>query len=143
MIRLGTTYICVKNMEKSINFYKLLLQQDPIYMNEERWVTFKCGQTVSLYNKEYDQKIIENHKCFNQAYIDDFFIEDDEKKNNIMILNFEVDNLKAEYERLLSLNIGEVSKLMYVNVHMPYWYFNIKDPDGNILEITGDFEENK
>ena len=72
-----------------------------------------------------------------------FFIEDDEKKNNIMILNFEVDNLKAEYERLLSLNIGEVSKLMYVNVHMPYWYFNIKDPDGNILEITGDFEENK
>ena len=133
MIRLGTTYICVKNMEKSINFYKLLLQQDPIYMNEERWVTFKCGQTVSLYNKEYDQKIIENHKYFNQAYIDDFFIEDDEKKNN----------LKAEYERLLSLNIGEVSKLMYVNVHMPYWYFNIKDPDGNILEITGDFEENK
>ena len=143
MIRLGTTYICVKNMEKSINFYKLLLQQDPIYMNEERWVTFKCGQTVSLYNKEYDQKIIENHKYFNQAYIDDFFIEDDEKKNNIMILNFEVDNLKAEYERLLSLNIGEVSKLMYVNVHMPYWYFNIKDPDGNILEITGHFEENK
>lgn len=143
MIRLGTTYICVKNMEKSINFYKILLQQDPIYMNEERWVTFKCGQTVSLYNKEYDQKIIENHKYFNQAYIDDFFIEDDEKKNNIMILNFEVDNLKAEYERLLSLNIGEVSKLMYVNVHMPYWYFNIKDPDGNILEITGDFEENK
>ena len=143
MIRLGTTYICVKNMEKSINFYKLLLQQDPIYMNEERWVTFKCGQTVSLYNKEYDQKIIENHKYFNQAYIDDFFIEDDEKKNNIMILNFEVDNLKAEYERLLSLNIGEVSKLMYVNVHMPYWYFNIKDPDGNTLEITGDFEENK
>ena len=143
MIRLGTVYICVKNMEKSINFYKLLLQQDPIYMNEERWVTFKCGQTVSLYNKEYDQKIIENHKYFNQAYIDDFFIEDDEKKNNIMILNFEVDNLKAEYERLLSLNIGEVSKLMYVNVHMPYWYFNIKDPDGNILEITGDFEENK
>ena len=143
MIRLGTTYICVKTMEKSINFYKLLLQQDPIYMNEERWVTFKCGQTVSLYNKEYDQKIIENHKYFNQAYIDDFFIEDDEKKNNIMILNFEVDNLKAEYERLLSLNIGEVSKLMYVNVHMPYWYFNIKDPDGNILEITGDFEENK
>ena len=88
MIRLGTTYICVKNMEKSINFYKLLLQQDPIYMNEERWVTFKCGQTVSLYNKEYDQKIIENHKYFNQAYIYDFFIEDDEKKNNIMILNF-------------------------------------------------------
>ena len=139
-MKLETTYICVNDMEKSINFYRSLLQQDPIYMNEKRWVTFDCGQTISLYNKEYDQKIIENH---NQAYIDDFFIEDDEKKNNIMILNFEVDDLKAEYERLQSLNIGEVSKLMYVHVHMPYWYFNIKDPDGNILEITGNFEENK
>lgn len=26
--------------------------------------------------------------------------------------------------------------MMYVNVHLPYWYFNIKDPDGNILEIA-------
>ena len=49
MIRLGTTYICVKNMEKSINFYKLLLQQDPIYMNERRMViNLNGGQTVSL-----------------------------------------------------------------------------------------------
>ena len=29
---------------------------------------------------------------------------------------------------------------MYVNVHMPYYYFNIIDPDGNILEITGNYE---
>lgn len=29
---------------------------------------------------------------------------------------------------------------MYVNVHMPYWYFNIFDPDGNALEITGKYE---
>ena len=26
---------------------------------------------------------------------------------------------------------------MYVNVHMPYYSFNVIDPDGNILEITG------
>lgn len=30
-----------------------------------------------------------------------------------------------------------VSKIMYVNVHMPYYYFNVIDSDGNILEITG------
>jgi hypothetical protein len=29
---------------------------------------------------------------------------------------------------------------MYVNVHMPYWYFNIVDSDGNVLEITGEYE---
>lgn len=35
------------------------------------------------------------------------------------------------------LILGKVSDLMYVNIHMPYWYFNIEDPDGNIIEITG------
>lgn len=32
---------------------------------------------------------------------------------------------------------------MYVNVHMPYWYFNIVDSDGNVLEITGEYEQCK
>ena len=49
--------------------------------------------------------------------------------------------MKKEYERLKMANIGEVSELMYVNVHMPYWYFNIIDPDGNTLEITGEYEQ--
>lgn len=28
--------------------------------------------------------------------------------------------------------------MMYVNVYMPYWYFNVIDPDGNTFEITGE-----
>ena len=39
-------------------------------------------------------------------------------RNNIVIFNFEVENLKSEYERIKALNIGEVSEIMYVNVHM-------------------------
>ncbi len=27
-----------------------------------------------------------------------------------------------------------------VNVHMPYYYFNLTDPDGNTLEITGNYK---
>lgn len=27
-MRLGTTYICVEDIEKSLNFYKLLLQKE-------------------------------------------------------------------------------------------------------------------
>lgn len=50
-----------------------------------------------------------------------------------------MENLKSEYERIKALNIGEVSEIMYVNVHMPYYYFNVIDPDGNILEITGSY----
>lgn len=138
-MKLGTTYICVNDMEKSMAFYQALLQKKPLYANENRWVTFDCGNTFSLYNRHYDERIIgqKADEHFNQAYIDDFFLDKGQAKNNIMILNFEVEDLKQEQERLKELKIGKVSELMYVNVHMPYWYFNVEDPDGNIIEITG------
>ncbi len=34
-MKLGTTYICVENIEKSLNFYKQLLQKEPIYSNDD------------------------------------------------------------------------------------------------------------
>lgn len=139
-MKLGTTYICVSDFEKSLNFYQLLLQQKPLYCNEDRWATFACGNTFSLYNEEYDKRFIKendykNH--FNQPYLDILSSKEDVKKNNLIVLNFEVDDLKAEYQRIKELKIGEVSKLLFVNIHHPYWYFNIIDPDGNVIEITG------
>ena len=137
---LGTMYIFVGNLEKSVEFYKLLLQEEPLYTNDDRWVQF--SNKIALYNKAYDEKIIgrEASERFNQAYIDDFYKSNGTLKNNLVVFNFEVDDLKYEYQRLKNLNIGDVSELMYVNVHMPYWYFNIIDPDGNVLEITGQYE---
>ena len=76
---------------------------------------------------------------FNEAYIDDFYKEEEVKKNDIVIFNFEVDDLKSEYERIKALKVGNVSEIMYVNIHIPYYYFNVTDPDGNILEITGSY----
>lgn len=141
-MKLGTTYICVSNMQKSLNFYKALLQKEPLYSNDDRWITFECENVFSLYNKSYDEKLIskKENDFFNQAYIDEFYKDNGKPKNNMVVFNFEVDNLKNEYKRLESLDIGEISELMYVNVHMPYWYFNITDPDGNICEITGPYE---
>lgn len=137
---LGTMYICVSDIEKSLGFYKELLQEEPLYANDDRWVQF--SDKIALYNKSYDMRIIgkEASSRFNQAYIDDFYKDTGNPKNNIVVFNFEVENLKKEYERLKAANIGTVSELMYVNVHMPYWYFNIVDPDGNTLEITGKYE---
>lgn len=137
---LGTTYIYVSDIKKSINFYSKLLQEQPLKANNDRWVQF--SNKIALYNKAYDAKIIgaEANDKFNQAYIDDFYKDTGSPKNNLVVFNFEVDDLKSEYQRLKSLNIGKVSELMYVNVHMPYWYFNITDPDGNTLEITGNFD---
>ncbi len=138
---LGTMYIFVGDVKKSIEFYKLLLQEEPWHANDDRWVQF--SNKIALYNKAYDEKIIdqEPNERFNQAYINDFYKNTGTPKNNLVVFNFEVDDLKYEYERLKNLNIGDVSELMYVNVHMPYWYFNIIDPDGNVLEITGPYEQ--
>lgn len=137
---LGTTYILAGDIKKSIAFYSILLQENPIYQNDDRWVQF--GNKIALYNKAYDAKIIgtEPSGRFNRAYIDDFYKNVGARKNNLVVFNFVVDDLKQEYERLKKANIGEISELLYVNVHMPYWYFNIIDPDGNTLEITGKYE---
>lgn len=138
---LGTMYIFVGNLDKSIEFYRSLLQEEPLYANDDRWVQF--SNKIALYNKAYDEKIIgrEPSEKFNQAYLDDFYKSNGTPKNNLVVFNFVVDDLKSEYQRLKNLNIGDVSELMYVNVHRPYWYFNIIDPDGNVLEITGRYEQ--
>ena len=140
---LGTTYIFVSDIKKSLEFYSILFQENPIYANDDRWVQF--SNKIALYNKAYDAKIIgkEPSERFNQAYIDDFYKDKGILKNNLVVFNFEVEDLQREYERLKEAIIGEISELMYVNVHMPYWYFNIIDPDGNTLEITGKYECSK
>lgn len=139
-MELGTTYIFAKDIKKSVDFYCKLFQEKPIKANDDRWVQF--SNKIALYNKSYDAKIIgkKPSERFNQAYIDDFYKDTGIPKNNLVVYNFDVDDLKSEYERLKKMNIGEVSELMFVNVHMPYWYFNIVDPDGNTLEITGKYE---
>ena len=61
-----------------------------------------------------------------------------DKKNNIVTFNFYTENLKDEYERIKKLKICDVSEVMYVNIVEPYYYFNVSDPDGNLLEICSD-----
>lgn len=137
---LGTTYIIVSDLKKSVEFYRELLQEKPLRANGNRWIQF--SNFIALYNKAFDAGIIDSApgEKFNQAYIDDFNKDKGAPKNNTVVFNFVADDLKSEYERLKKANIGEVSELMYVNVHMPYWYFNITDPDGNTIEITGNYK---
>lgn len=139
-MHLGTVYIMVGDMAKSVDFYSRLLQEKPLRANDDRWVQF--GHGIALYSKAYDANIIghEPSERFNRAYIDDFYRDKGAPKNNLVVFNFDTDDLKREHERLKALNMGAVSDIMYINVHMPYWYFNIIDPDGNTLEITGKYQ---
>jgi lactoylglutathione lyase len=54
------------------------------------------------------------------------------KMNNIVIFNFEIESQKSKYNRIKSMGINKVSEIMFMNMHIPHYYFNIIDPDGNI-----------
>lgn len=141
-MKLISAYIETEDFNKSINFYKKVLQIEPIVFCENRWVEFELGNKIALYNKKFDeQKIKDNSNIeenYNKAYIDDFNSKKSDKKNNIVTFNFYTENLKDEYERIKKLKICDVSEVMYVNILEPYYYFNVSDPDGNLLEICSD-----
>ena len=138
-MQLISTYIETSDFNKSIDFYKKILQIEPIIYCENRWVEFECGNKIALYNKEFDyNKINENNNIsnnYNDAYIRDFYLDKGIKKNNIVTFNFYTDNLKEEYDRIKNLKICDISEIMFVNIIEPYYYFNVYDPDGNVLEI--------
>ena len=110
-MRLGTTYIYVNDIKKSVDFYSKLLQEKPLKANDDRWIQF--SNNIALYNKSYDAKIIgrEPNEKFNKAYIDEFFRDTGERKNNLVVFNFDVDDLKSEHIRLKELNIVKVNIL--------------------------------
>lgn len=144
-MKLMCTYIETENFEKSLDFYKKILKKEPVIFCEDRWIEFECGNKIALYNKKFDEKKIKEDSDifnnYNKAYIDEFNLEKTDKKNNIVTFNFYTANLKEEYTRIKNLNLGNLSEIMYVNIIEPYYYFNILDPDGNILEICSDSYE--
>jgi len=141
-MKLGCTYIKVSDMEKSINFYSKLLQIQPQYSNKERWVMFNCGNTLALYNLQYDIDILNKNENtdfhYNEAYIK-YLRQENTGAGKTVVFNFDVDNLNEEFERVKNLNIGKVSEIMYVNITMPYYFFIVNDIDGNEIEVTGNY----
>ena len=140
-LKLGTTYICVEDMAESVEFYRRVLEQNPAHANDDRWVTFSCGNSLSLYNKKYDEALLQAGQTdrFDSGYLEQYRKEKEPGKNNIVVFNFDSDDLAAEHSRLTALYPDQVSEIRYLNVHAPYYFFNITDPDGNILEITGPY----
>ena len=58
-----------------------------------------------------------------------------------IFINLYVDDLKQEYNRILSINIAEeITPIRFIEYASPYWYFTLTDPDGNPIEITGGYD---
>ena len=143
MLNLGSTYLIVKNMELSIAFYKALLDMPVSAQNENRWAQFNIGEVcLALFNPEYDEEKIRSggnlEKHYNQAYLD-YKANTAIRYGNNFVLNFWVEDLNAEYERVKKLNISEVSEILFINIAAPYYCFMLEDPDGNVIEITGKY----
>ncbi len=142
-MHLGSIYLIVNNFEKSIAFYEKLLEMSVTSMNMSRFAQFVFeGHNISIMNGHFDNdhpdKVV--HKG---DYTDSF---DDMKdialapNTHKFVLNFWDEDLRKEHERVKGLNLSEnISNIKYICNVNPYYYFQMTDPDGNIIEVTGDY----
>ncbi len=118
-LHLGSIYLIVKDFLKSVAFYEQLL-----------------GITVSTKNSTIFAEFFFDHQCIslmNEANLPghDYRGNGDYK----FVLNFWVNYLSIEHERLKDLAIGEITDIKQASP--TYYYFHLHDPDGNVIEVTG------
>jgi len=142
-MHLGSIYLIVNDFRKSIEFYEKLLEIPVTSENKDRFAQFIFeGHNISLMNGHFDaenpDKIILKGEC------SDFFENTKHRalapNTHKFVFNFWDEDLRTEYERIKDLNITEnLSKIKYFEYVSPYYHFHLTDPDGNIIEITGNY----
>lgn len=141
MITYGSIYLIARDFEKSISFYRTLLERDVVDRNKTRFAMFDInGLTLSVMNGKFDREHADEVDTKGEycALYDDYVPIMEAPNCGKAVINLSTDDLEAEYERIHSLNIAEnLTKIRYINARNPYYYFCLKDPDGNTIEITG------
>lgn len=144
MYTYGSIYLIAEDFDQSISFYRALFEKDVLNQNKNRFAVFDInGLTLSIMNGKFDRKHsdeveIKGEYC---ALYDDHTAIVKMQNCGKVVINLSVDDLRAEYERIESLNIAaDLTKIRYINAGNPYYYFCLKDPDGNTIEITGNYE---
>ncbi|BCZ48902.1 hypothetical protein psyc5s11_49690 [Clostridium gelidum] len=142
-MHLGPIYLIVRYFNKSVNFYEKLLEMKVTAKNMERFAQFEFeGHNISIMNGYFDNKNPELtiHKGQYVEKFDNLVAISEAKNTNKFVLNFWVEDLEKERERIINLNISDlVTKVKYINNVMPYYYFQVADPDDNTIEITGQY----
>ena len=112
-------YLVVKNFRNSVYFYEKLLSTHTTQISPNIFAQFFFdGIYFSIMNES-------------NLYGHDYSGSGDHK----FVLNFWVNDLQQEYERIKNLNIGPFTEIK--QVHANYCFFNLYDPDNNVIEITG------
>lgn len=114
-------YLIVEDFKKSLDFYESLLSIRAEIITPNIFAQFFIdGINMSIMH-------VSNLKNHNTNYSGD----------NKFTLNFWVNDLKLEYERIKKLDIGRTTEIL--KIHKNYHYFNLYDPDNNVIEITGNY----
>lgn len=122
-MHLGSVYLIVRDFEKSISFYEHLLAMTVSTRN--------CGNKFAEFF--FDNKCL---ALMNESNLPGHHYGEGDYK---FVLNFWVEDLEKEYNRLRQLNIGEITEIK--KVHEGYYYFHIIDPDHNVCEVTGGYDQ--
>ncbi|MCH5194103.1 MAG: VOC family protein [Oscillospiraceae bacterium] len=122
-LHLGSIYLVVKDFEKSVDFYEKFLGVtiDNRCRSGNKFVEFYIdGKCISLMN---ESNLIGHCTDLDSPYK--------------FVQNYWVEDLVIEYERVKSLNIGNVTEIR--QAHPTYHYFHLTDPDNNVIEVTGEY----
>ncbi len=122
-VHLGSIYLIVRDFETSISFYEKLLSMTVSTRN--------CGNKFAEFF--FDNKCL---ALMNESNLTGHHYVDGDYK---FVLNFWVEDLEREYVRLKEQNIGRMTEIKKVNEG--YYYFHIFDPDNNVCEVTGGYNE--
>jgi Lactoylglutathione lyase and related lyases len=140
-MHLGSIYLVVRDFNKAIQFYEKLLGISVSAQNMQRFAQFQFdGKNISIMNGYFDvmNPGLTVHKG---EYVEEFdnLVNIAEAENtHKFVLNFWTENLAEERDRINQLNISDkLTNIKYVNNVRPYYYFQLADPDDNVIEITG------
>ncbi len=142
-MHLGSIYLIVNNFELSIAFYEKLLELPVSCRNMDRFAQFAFeDKNISIMNGHFDTEHPDRviHKGEYCDLFDDLRSKALAPNTHKFVFNFWDEDLQKEYERVKNLNITQnLSKIKYVKNVCPYYYFHLTDPDGNIIEVTGNY----
>ncbi len=142
-MHLGSVYLIVRDFDKTIRFYEQLLEIPVTHRNMDRFAQFILDQqNISIMNGYFDtehpDKVILKGD-YDREFDDKRRIADAINTNKI-VLNFWAEDLRKERQRLMAIGFADmVTAVKYINAGQPYYYFQVMDPDGNIIEITGSY----
>ena len=143
IMHLGSIYLIAKDFNKSVDFYEKILEMKVSKQNMDRFAMFEFeGQCIAIMNGYFDsqnpEKVI--HKGQYNAYFDDYNSIVQMQNSRKVVLNFWDEDLEKEYNRVKQLNITDtLTHIKYVCNVCPYYYFQLADPDGNVIEVTGEY----